>query len=99
MVPTQDMKNFFMTILGPEIHSEVQTAYRAKLHSSTKQNLAQRQTPRFLHIIVAANDNDNQQHCLTAETGNMIVLKWDAVKGYAGSAADILQTMPRGIQQ
>lgn len=77
----------------------MQTTYRAKLCSSTEQNLAQRQTPRFLHIIVAADNNDNQQHRLTAETGNMIVLKWDAVKGYAGSAADILQTMPRGMQQ
>lgn len=94
---TQDMKNFFVTTLGPEIHSEVQTAYRAKLRSLTEQNLARRQTPRFLRIIAADDDNDNQQHRLTAETGDVIGLKWDAVKGYAGSAADILQTTPGSL--
>jgi hypothetical protein len=97
----KDVAKFFVMTLGPEVETEVETIYRSKLHSSTKQKLPfqpQRQTPRFLRIIVAADDDDGKQrHRLTVETGDVVMLKWDVVKQYAGSAADTLKTTPGSV--
>lgn len=81
-------------MLGPEVYAPVETAYRSKFRSSTqtKQTIAsqqQRQSPRFLRII-ATPDDDQKNRLTTESTGDMVVLRWDVVKKYGGSAADIV---------
>jgi len=68
--------------------------YHNKLHPSVhKENPPapppKRQTHRYLHIIVAAEDE--QQRHLEVAGGNVAVLRWTVVEKYTGFTADIMR--------
>ena len=68
--------------------------YHDKLHPSVcKENppalLPKCQTPRYLHVIAVAEDE--QQQCLEAAGGNVAVLRWTVVEKYTGITADIMR--------
>jgi hypothetical protein len=72
----------------------VVTTYRDKLRPlARKENppapLPKRQTPRYLHVIAAAEDE--QQRRLEAAGGNVAVLRWTVVEEYTGLTADIMR--------
>ena len=67
--------------------------YRQKLRSCQNLNATQplRKTPKYLRII--ASPDDAQMERLNAEVnGDIGVLRWEVVKRYLGSTADIVGT-------
>jgi hypothetical protein len=82
-------------ILGPEVFVPIADTYCSELRSRTAQQQSAshstRQTPRFLRII--ATPDDEQRKRLAGEwKGDMAVLRWDVVKKYLGSTADLVKT-------
>jgi hypothetical protein len=84
------MENFWKEMLGTEAYKPFFNVYRQKLRSATAQTKeATRSTPRFLRTILTPDDKQDSR--LQGESGDtMAVLKWDVVKEYAGSMADVL---------
>jgi hypothetical protein len=92
----KDLTGTLEMVLGPEVYVPIADAYCSKLRSRTtaqqqSASYSTRQTPRFLRII--ATPNDNQRKRLEGERkGDMAVLRWDVVKKYLGSTADLVKT-------
>jgi len=94
-----DLTETLEMILGPEVFTPiVADTYCSKLHScsthhqqSTSALHSTRQTPRFLRVI--ATPDDEQQKRLEGEwKGDVAFLRWDVMKDYLGSTADLMKT-------
>ncbi|KAF8493641.1 hypothetical protein BU17DRAFT_59568 [Hysterangium stoloniferum] len=90
-----DLTKCLEIIVGPAVYTPIAGTYCSKLRSRMRaqQQFAShstRQTPRFLRII--ATPDDEWQKGLKSEwEGDVAVLRWDTVKGYIGSTADLLK--------
>jgi len=97
----EEVENLLKVVLGEDVYAPVVDCYRNKLRSSTRHKeehvlLPKRQTPRLLRVV--ATPDDKQQERLKEGWGDPVaVLKWDVVKGYLGSTADVLTTEQRSV--
>jgi len=96
-----DLTETLEMILGPEVFTPILAdTYRSKFHScsthhqqSTSALHSTRQTPRILRVI--ATPDDEQQKRLEGEWkggGDVAFLRWDVMKDYLGSTADLMKT-------
>jgi len=78
-------------VLGSEVCEPIIETYRSKLrshtHSASAASVPTRKTPRFLGII--ATPDDERPSLQKAWKGDKALLKWDVVKEYLGSTADL----------
>jgi len=102
---SKDLCTCFEEILGDKVYySPVIDVYRQKLRNPTptppKASLpeSERKTPSFLRIV-ASSDVTLPANRLEGESESTAVLKWDVVKGYIGSVADIMTTKPKSVYQ
>ena len=94
----KDLTETLEMLLGPEVFTPILAdTYFSKLHSSTRHQQSAsalhttRQTPRFLRII--ATPDDEQQKRLEGEwKGDVAFLRWDVMKDYLGSTANLMKT-------
>jgi hypothetical protein len=83
-------------MLGEDVYMPVANVFRERLRSATHakekaQSHQKRQTPKYLHVIVSPQDQ--QQYRVDAEAqGDIATLKWDVICEYMGSMADAAVT-------
>jgi inhibitor of KinA sporulation pathway (predicted exonuclease) len=98
-----DLTATLEVILGPEVYTPVVAdTYCSKLrsHTQAQQQSAphlMRQTPRFLRII-AAPDDEQRKRLEGEGKGDLAVLRWDVVENYIGSTANLLKTPVRDVR-
>lgn len=86
---------FLEATLGPNVHAPVVEIYCSKLRSSSYKEGARapvpkRQTPRYLHVI-AAPDDEEPRRLDTEAPDSVAVLKWDVVTNYTGLTVDVIR--------
>jgi len=75
-------------ILGPKECEPIVETYRSKLCSHSQSALdPTRKNPRFLGVI-ATPDEERPHKGREGWKRSFALLRWDAVRGYLGSAAD-----------
>ena len=86
-------------LLGPAVYNPIANDYRAKLRSYTESqqqsaSYPTRQTPRFLSVIGTPNDEQNNRLAgeYVVNSTEVVVLRWDVVRNYLGSMADLIKT-------
>ncbi len=85
-------------LLGSEVYIPIANLYHEKLRSQTKaqqqpDSYPTRQTPRFLGIIATPDDEQKKRQAgeRKGDSTEVAVLRWDVVKNYLGSTADLIE--------
>jgi hypothetical protein len=89
-----DLTGILEMILGKDVFRPVADTYCSKLRSSTRAHQQSashptRQTPRYLRVIVTPDDQ--QKHLEGKLKDDVAVLRWDVVRDYIGSTADLVK--------
>ncbi|KIM39923.1 hypothetical protein M413DRAFT_446839 [Hebeloma cylindrosporum] len=93
----KDIDDVFNSTLGSDGYTPaIKHTYNLGSYKDSPQNLASRQTPRYLRII-ATSDDDQGLRLKAQKKGDDGILRWHHVKEYVGSTAAVVHNTLRSI--